>query len=153
MDPLAEYSGLFLLSCLALATITLWFRDRVAAPNDPTRRRRDTRRALAFFACASPPFLVLAIGGIFGSLREPGDFLNVHNGPFAYIFITSVCFVWAALLYWAFVKGGAEELAAGGHLRLLGLPRSNPSTVKLVLIAAIVGGLCTILWKIADALR
>lgn len=153
MDPLTEYSGLFFLSCLALATATLWFRDRVHAGNDPTPRRRNTHRALAFVACSSPPWVVMAIGGLVGPMREPGDFLNFDSGPFAYMFAASVCFVWTALLYWLFARGGAEELAESGHMRVIGSRLSSPVYVKVVFVASVLGGICTVVWMIAEALR
>jgi|SRR5476651_1750824 len=106
MDPLVRYSGFFFLTLLAAATAILWLRDRIRTGNDGPRRRHSTRRALLFFLCVSPPWVVMAIGEVAGSLHEPSDFINFQNGAFAYAFVASVCFVWLALFYWLRTRGG-----------------------------------------------
>jgi hypothetical protein len=139
MDALAAYSGVFFLICWVIATTALWLRDRFRARH-AAGRHHATRRALLFLLCGSPPWIVMSLGNLIAGMHNPMDFVNPQNGPFAVLFIMSVVWVWVALLYWLFVKGGAEELAESGHISFIGVPISDPKHVKLYFVVCAAAG-------------
>ena len=151
-DPLAQYAGIFFLALLAMATSILWLRDRVRTRHDAASRRRVARRAIVFFVCASPPWIAMALGNIFGEIQDPMEFLNPRRGLFAMLFMAGTVWVWMALLYWLLAKGGAEELAKSGHVALMGPRVSDPATVKFIFIVCVIGGLCALVWYIIQSL-
>jgi hypothetical protein len=151
-DPLAQYAGVFFLALLAIATAVLWLRDRVRTGHDVASRRWVTRRAIAFLVCASPPWMAMALGNLFGEMHDPIEFLNPRRGVFAILFMAGMVWVWGALLYWLLAKGGAEELAQGRHMALTGPRISDPAQVKVFFIVCVAGGLCVLVWSIIQSL-
>jgi hypothetical protein len=147
-DPLVEYSGLFFLALLMISTAILWLRDYVRTPHDGASRRSVARRTIVFLACASPPWVAMALGNLSGGMHEPIEFLNPRNGLFAVMFMAGMVWVWAALLYWLFAKGGAEELAHSGHISLMGPRVTDPATVKIIFTVCIAGGVLILIWSI-----
>ena len=96
--------------------------------------------------------MAMALGNLFGGIHEPIEFLNPGNGLFAVMFMAGMVWVWAALLYWLFAKGGAEELAHSGHMALMGPRVSDPAQVKIIFIVCVAGGLLVLVWSIVQSL-
>ena len=85
-------------------------------------------------------------------MHEPSEFLNPRRGLFAMMFMAGMVWVWGALLYWLFAKGGAEELAQSGHIALMGPHVSEPTQVKIIFILSVAGGLLVLVWSIVQSL-
>lgn len=147
-DPLSAYAGVLFLGLLMAATAVLWLRDR-ARDDDAMSRKQTDRRALVFLACASPPWPVMALGNIVGQIHDPRQFVNPQRGVFAVLFIGTLIWAWAALLYWLFAGGGAEELSESGHMALIGPRVRTPAVVKAVFVVCVAGAIGTLWWAIA----
>jgi hypothetical protein len=140
MDVLERYEWLFLLLLVAAATLVLWARDLARARGDRAQQRRASRRALTFLFWAGLPWAVIGVGVVSGRITTLEDAFNLNHGVFPRFVIASVVAVWVALVYWLFKRGGAEELAASGQVWFGFSSVREPSSIKLLFIAALAGG-------------
>ena len=105
------------------------------------RRRLELRPVVAWrpLAIASAPWLLAGVVAIQHPELDSFQRYDLNLGLAVYASIAAVVVVWISLLAWVF-RGGAELLANSSSVRrALNLPES-PSTIKLVTIAAVCGG-------------
>jgi hypothetical protein len=105
------------------------------------RRRLGLQPVVAWrpLAIASAPWLLAGVVALQHPELDSFKRYDLNLGPPVYASIAAVVVVWITLVSWLF-RGGAELLANSASVRrALHLPES-PSTIKLLAIAAVCGG-------------
>jgi hypothetical protein len=131
-----------LVTCLNGASWWRESRSRIRA--DRALASGYTRLLRGWLVFGNLPWIVMGIGILTADLPTSFHYLNPRNGPVVLVWYATVVAEWVALLYWTFLRHGAETLAA--HPGLLNWPREpRPWHFKVYILLLIAGGVAGLL--------
>ena len=90
------------------------------------------------------PWVVMGIGCTVGGVPSVWHYFNPKEGnPYVFAFFASVFLIWFLGSYWILFKGGALELV--NHPGMFNYDIKNPTIIKLIWIACLIGGIAGVL--------
>jgi hypothetical protein len=96
------------------------------------------------------PWFITGFGKFLYPARDTFDLFDLRLGLLPYMLVASIVAVWVALIAWLF-RGGAEEIANSPQAaRTLRVPE-NASSIKLLFVAALAGGVMGISMMVLTA--
>ena len=101
-----------------------------------------------YLICLNVPWLVMGIGLMVGGARSVFDYFDPRAGnPYVIAFHLTSLILWALLVFWIYLGGGAEFLVR--YPGVMNVDIKSPLTLKLLLGLMLFGGMAAeiVMWS------